>query len=462
MKRNIIALLLTLCLCAVLVPAARAEEAALETGVNLDQLTAHAMELYLALEGSYDSVTPRDSNALSIGFLQWHGVYALELLKRICEADPAASQAALGSAMYNEVLQTPLWSSANGSGWRNRVLSAAEASAVRALISSDLGITCQNQFARAFILEEAAHGWNRGVRTESALLYYCAVEHQYGVGGVAYFMEYVREALGITEADSINSLEEFHNGVLAAAESHSSIRDHLRGREKVYDFIVNSLQLPAGPETNPTPFTDLPEPGHWARAAIVWAWLSDPRITEGSSATTFSPDETVTRGEAVTFLWAAAGQPAPSSVENPFQDVSEKDFYFIPVLWAVESGITRGTTPSSFSPDAKVQRRDMLTFLWAAFGHAAPGDTQNPFSDLRPEKYYYSAVLWAASNGVLVGSEGDGKPDLLRPKEPCTRAYVVTYLFRLFHREDSAPSIKPEPQKGLADGKSFFQSVKEP
>ena len=430
MKRKIIAVLLSLCLCAALSPGALAAEATLESSVNVDQLLAHAMQMYLELEGRYDSVTPKDSNALSIGFMQWHGVAALNLMKRICATDPELSKSTLGSALYNEILQTPLWSSTNGNGWKNRVLSAAEAAAIRTLISSDVGITCQNQYANELILEEAQHGWNRGVRTESALLYYCTVENQYGVGNVAYFMQYVRTTMGIGEGDTINSLDEFHNAVLEAANSYSSIRNYLGGRKKVYNYLVNVLQLPSGPDVNPTPFEDLPAPGHWARDAIEWAYLN--QITGGTSDTAFSPDGTVTRAEAVTFLWAATGRPGHSTEEIPFRDVKKRHWAYDAVMWAVENGITGGTAPSTFSPKVTVLREDMLTFLWAAFGHEVPVETENPFSDVSPGKYYYNAVLWAVANGVLVGNEGGDEPTLLLPKTPCSRAYVVSYLYNLF------------------------------
>lgn len=436
MKRNIISVILVFCLCAGLCPGALAAEFSLEDSVSVDRLVAHTMELYLALEGNYDSVTPKDSNALSIGFLQWHGAAALKLLKLICETAPEAAEAALGAALYQEVVQTPLWSGDAGGGWKNRVLDSDEAAAIRALISSDLGIACQNQYARELILEEARHGWDRGIRTEAALLYYCTVEHQYGVGGVSYFMEYVRATMGIGEDGIIRSLDEFHNGVLEAANSYSSIRNYLSGRIKVYNFIVNTLQLPAGPDTeSATPFVDLPEPGHWARAAIEWAYLSDPQITGGSSETTFSPDDPVTRGEAVTFLWAAAGRPEPLSTTTVFQDVDGDAFYYTAVLWAAENRITCGTSETSFSPEDPVTRGEMLTFLWAAFGHGAPGSPDNPYSDLFPDQFYLTPILWAKTNNVLIGCEGGDDPDRICPTEPCTRAYVVSYLYRLFHRE---------------------------
>ena len=434
MKRKIIAVLLLFHLFVSTSAAAFAAEPSLENSVNLDQLVAHAMEMYLELEGRYDSVTPLDSNALSIGFLQWHGVAALKLMKQICEADPEQAKTVLGSALYNEILQTPLWSSENGNGWRTRVLSEAEADAIRTLISSDIGIRCQNQYARELILEEAQHGWNRGVRTEAALLYYCAAENQYGVGNISYFMQYVRTTMGITEEDSINSLDEFHNAVLEAADSYSSIRNYLGSRKRVYNFIVNTLQLPAGSDCNPTPFLDLPAPGHWARTAIEWAWLHDPQITSGTSPNSFSPDALLTRAEALTFLWAASGKPEPKETQMPFQDVSKRAYYYKVVLWAVENDITSGTSPTTFSPKAPVQRGDMLTCLWAAFGREFPEETENPFSDVRAKRYYYRAVIWAVANDILVGNEGGDRPDKLFPKTPCTRAYAVTYLYRLFQQ----------------------------
>lgn len=429
MKQKMTVILLTLCLCLSLIPGTRAAEPALEDSVNIEQLVAHAMQIYLVLEGDYDSVVPQDSNALSIGFLQWHGANALKLLQQICEAAPDFSAETLGAALYREILQTPL-----SGGWQNRVLGSGEADAIRTLIRSDVGITCQNQFARELIVEEAEHGWARGVRTEAALLYYCTIEHQYGVGGVSYFMQYVRDTMGITEDALIPSLDAFHSAVLEAADSHSSIRNYLSARKKVYRLIVDELHLSAGRDTAATPFADLPAPGHWARDAIEWAYTHDPQIACSSSDTSFSPDASVTRGEAVTFLWAAAGRPEPRGTTTPFEDVAGDKFYFTPVLWAWENQIVCGSSASSFSPEASVTRGEMLTLLWAAFGRCSPACQENPYSDLPMDQFYFTPVLWARDNGVLTGSEGGEDSALIYPTAPCTRAYVVTYLFRLFHK----------------------------
>jgi hypothetical protein len=136
----------------------------------------------------------------------------------------------------------------------------------------------------------------------------------------------------------------------------------------------------------------------------------------------------------MTFLWVAAGKPMPSSYYNPFTDVSEDSFCYLPVLWAVEKGITTGTSLTTFSPKSPVKREDMLTFIWASAGRPGVSGVSNPYTDVNNSKYYYPAVLWAISKGMLVGNEGGGSSTLLRPKEPCSRAYVVTYLYNLFGR----------------------------
>jgi hypothetical protein len=117
------------------------------------------------------------------------------------------------------------------------------------------------------------------------------------------------------------------------------------------------------PITNP--FKDVKDTD-WFYAPVMWAVTNN--VTGGTSATTFSPDASCTRGQVVTFLWAAAGRPAPVSTDNPFTDVSEKDWFYQPVLWAVENGITAGTSPTKFSPDASCTRAQVVTFLSKVYG----------------------------------------------------------------------------------------------
>ena len=174
-------------------------------------------------------------------------------------------------------------------------------------------------------------------------------------------------------------------------------------------------------ETAP-PFTDVPT-GTYYYAPVLWA--VDHAITTGTSATTFSPNTPCTRAQAVTFLWRAAGSPAPRSSENPFTDVQAGRFYTQAVLWAVEQGITKGTSASTFSPDADCTRAQIVTFLWRAQGAPAAG-TGNPFADVPANTYYTNAVLWAVENGITNGTGAA----TFSPAATCTRAQIVTFLYR--------------------------------
>lgn len=154
-------------------------------------------------------------------------------------------------------------------------------------------------------------------------------------------------------------------------------------------------------------------------------WAVEKGITEGTGADTFSPNASCTRAQMVTFLWRAAGSPAPKSAANPFRDVRSTDYYYGAVLWAVENGITSGTGADTFSPTATVIRGQTVTFLYRAAG--SPGGNGNSsFSDVNKNDYYNSAVLWAAQNGITTGT-GDGR---FSPGADCTRAQIVTLLFR--------------------------------
>ena len=149
-------------------------------------------------------------------------------------------------------------------------------------------------------------------------------------------------------------------------------------------------------------FTDMPAKGNWAHDAIDWAIVN--KITSGTSATTFSPNAGCTRAQVVTFLWRAAGSPEPTSTSNPFTDVKESAYYYKAVLWAVEKGITMGTAADKFSPDATCTRAQIVTFLWRYEGTPAPKTNNNLFTDVKAGAYYEKAVLWAAETGVTAGT----------------------------------------------------------
>ena len=167
-------------------------------------------------------------------------------------------------------------------------------------------------------------------------------------------------------------------------------------------------------------FADMPAKGNWAHDPIDWAVSNE--ITNGTSASTFSPEEGCTRAQVVTFLWRAAGQPDPVSSENPFSDVREGAYYYNAVLWAVEKGITNGTSDKTFSPDDTCTRAQIVTFLWRYEGEPAPTSIDNPFTDVKTSAYFGNAVLWAVENGITNGpSKTPYSPD-----DTCTTAQVVT------------------------------------
>ena len=173
------------------------------------------------------------------------------------------------------------------------------------------------------------------------------------------------------------------------------------------------------------PFTDVNEDSYCFEA-VRWALANN--ITDGTGdGTTFSPNASCTRGQAVTFLWRAAGCPEPESSVNPFTDVKEGTYYYKAVLWAVENGITDGTGDgTTFSPNTTCTRGQIVTFLWRAAGKTAAAGKLS-FTDVSADAYYGPAVQWAAENGITDGT-GDGTT--FSPNASCTRGQIVTFLYR--------------------------------
>jgi hypothetical protein len=129
----------------------------------------------------------------------------------------------------------------------------------------------------------------------------------------------------------------------------------------------------------------------------------------------------------VTFLWRAAGSPEPKSQNNPFTDVASGSFYEKPVLWAVENGITNGTSATTFGPNEPCNRAQVVTFLWRAMGRPT-AEAESPFTDVKTGDFYYEAVLWALENGITNGISATE----FGAGNPCNRAQVVTFLYRTF------------------------------
>ena len=170
------------------------------------------------------------------------------------------------------------------------------------------------------------------------------------------------------------------------------------------------------------PFLDVPA-GAYYEDSVVWA--VGKGITSGTNATTFDPNGTCTRAQAVTFLWRAAGSPTPKTKLMPFPDVPVGSYYWNAVLWAIEQGITEGTSYLTFSPNDSCTRAQIVTFLWRAKGNPAVSGNA-PFTDVAPDAYYAAAVTWAEKNGIT-GGIGNG---LFGSNNTCTRAQIVTFLYR--------------------------------
>ena len=169
-------------------------------------------------------------------------------------------------------------------------------------------------------------------------------------------------------------------------------------------------------------FVDVPEGSYYEEAV---AWAVENGITKGTSDTTFDPNGICTRAQAVTFLWRAAGSPAPKTSTMPFTDVKAGSYYYDAVLWAVENGITKGTSDTTFSPDATCSRAQIVTFLWRSQEAPAAGAV-NPFTDVKADAYYAEAVLWAVKEDVTKGTTDT----TFSPNADCTRAQIVTFIWR--------------------------------
>ncbi len=171
-------------------------------------------------------------------------------------------------------------------------------------------------------------------------------------------------------------------------------------------------------------FTDVDRSaGSWSHEAIDWAVLNN--ITNGTSPTTFSPDQTCTRAEAVTFLWRFAGCPKGNGGQNPFRDVRDGDWYAEAVRWAVKEDITKGTSEDTFSPELTCTRGQIVTLLWRLNGEPS-AKAFGSFSDVALSDYFAPAVRWAVEEGVTNGVTDA----LFAPNADCTRAHIVTFLYR--------------------------------
>ncbi len=188
----------------------------------------------------------------------------------------------------------------------------------------------------------------------------------------------------------------------------------------IVDLQAAMAQLQAD-QGKPLPFTDVAQDAYY-RDAVEWALKNG--ITGGTTASTFSPDISCTRAQTVAFLWRASGCPEPRIIKNPFSDVAETDYFYKAVLWAVERGVTTGTSETAFSPDAVCTEAQIITFLWRSKNRPDAAGRSELAAGLG-EHYYTDAVAWADTHGLFSAAQTD-----FNPKQEALRANIVVYLFQ--------------------------------
>ena len=184
----------------------------------------------------------------------------------------------------------------------------------------------------------------------------------------------------------------------------------------------NKPENPNKPEYGNNPFTDISRGAYYFDAVL---WAVDAGITDGTSATTFSPAASCTRAQMVTFLWRAAGEPKAATASCAFTDVDKDAYYYEALLWAVENGIINGTSATTFSPDTTCTRGQMATFLYRSAKAPFVNGTHR-FADVKADAYYNNAVIWAAAKGITAGTSDT----TFSPNAACTRGQMVTFLYR--------------------------------
>ena len=203
-------------------------------------------------------------------------------------------------------------------------------------------------------------------------------------------------------------------------------------------MVLVCLAATATPAFAASGFSDVSAGAYYADA-VRWAVNHNPVVTTGTSANKFSPDQICTRAQAVTFLWRAMGCQASVMKYCPFTDVVRNSWYDDAVMWASEKCVTTGTSATKFSPNDYCTRAQIVTFLWRAMGRPSPASSSSRFQDVPSSSYYATAVRWASEKGITNGTSRTR----FSPDAYCTRAQIVTFLYRLnpSPRPDTAPYL---------------------
>ena len=261
-----------------------------------------------------------------------------------------------------------------------------------------------------------------------AIVYPVSVTVETGIGGTAAL-----SAEGATIGQTVKLTCQPEPGYRVAQVTGAKLTDN---GDNTYSFVMDTaaVALKVLFLRRNNPFLDVNET-HFYHDSVLWALENG--ITNGVDATHFGATSECNRAQVVTFLWRAAGSPAPLSDENPFTDVPAGTYYTDAVLWAVENGITNGLTADTFGPTAACNRAQVVTFLWRAAGSPKSGLKENPFTDVHAGSWFEQPVLWALENGVTTGASAT----TFNPNGQCLRAQVVTFLYRA----DQIPEPEPEP-----------------
>ena len=208
---------------------------------------------------------------------------------------------------------------------------------------------------------------------------------------------------------------------------YDGFTNEVLSRDPIYTFTLDRDRYIKASFVQETPFVDV-LPKDYFYEPVLWAIEHDPVITSGVDETHFGPKRECTRAQIVTFLWKALYEPEYDPISNPFTDVKEGKYYYDAVLWAYSNGITSGVGGGKFGVNQGCTRAQAMFFLWKSYGAPAPESTSCPFTDVSPKKYYYDAILWAYENGVTGGLN----PTTFGVDKTCTRAQIITFLYKVY------------------------------
>ena len=267
------------------------------------------------------------------------------------------------------------------------------------------------------------------------IVYPATVSVELGFGGRAYLD---REGATIGTTVTLTCLPD--EGYRVARIAGAEVTD---AGSNTYTFVMDNAPVELSVlflrENNP--FLDVNETNYYYDPVL---WAAENGITNGVDATHFGSTTACTRGQVVTFLWRAAGMPEPASTSHPFTDVNPKAFYYKAMLWAVENGITNGVSADRFDPNGVCSRAQVVTFLHRSKGSPEPKLEENPFTDVAAQKWYTDPILWALENGVTTGTSAT----TFGPNAQCIRAQVVTFLYRAHQIPEPEPEPLPFPDLG--------------